>query len=153
MRRKLKYIIMKHGSENSDHEETEKVEFWDDPEYRKYKEKHGEHFCDKLAIWASKKMDNAHGDKSHSWTVEEVTSAFEKLGWKKPEMATWGDVTYSANMAYADYYGGSIKTEQDVLRYAYDDVSDPDGYPGKVFNRWLSDVMGKKIAVPWSEFI
>lgn len=151
--KRLKYIILKHGAENENNEESDKVEFWDDPEYRKYKEKHGEHFCDKLAVWASKRMDNAHGDKAHSWTVEEVKAAFEKLGFKKPETSTWGDVAYSANMAYADYFGGSIKTEADALRYAYEDVSDPDGYPGKIFNRWLSDVMGKEVAVPWSDFL
>lgn len=154
--RRLKYILVRHENgeshENGEHG-GEKVEFWDDTEYRKYKEKYGEHFNDTLAVWASKRMDNAHGDKSHSWSVEEVTSTFAKLGLQKPEGSTWGDVTYAANMAYADYFGGSLKTDVDVIKHAFEDVSDPDGYPGKVFNRWLSDVMGKDIAVPWSEFL
>lgn len=149
--KKLKYIIVKHGSEN--HDSTEKVEFWDDPDYKKYEEKYGEHFNDKLAVWASKQMQNAHGEKSHSWTVEEVKSVFASLGFVKPEKITWGDAAYAANMAYADYYGGSLKTDADVIRHAYEDISDPDGYPGKVFNRWLSDVMGKQMQVKWSDFV
>ena len=149
--KKLKYIIVKHGSEN--HDSNEKVEFWDDPDYKKYEEKYGEHFNDKLAVWASKQMQNAHGEKSHSWTVEEVKSVFGSLGFVKPEKSTWGDAAYAANMAYADYYGGSLKTDADVIRHAYEDISDPDGYPGKVFNRWLSDVMGKQMQVKWSDFV
>ena len=39
-------------------------------------------------MWASKKMDNVRGEKSHSWTVEEVKATFEKMGFKKPETAT-----------------------------------------------------------------
>ena len=85
--------------------------------------------------------------------MEEVKAAFEKMGFKKPETATWGDIAYSANMAYADYFGGSIKTEADAVRYAYDDVSDPDGYPGKIFNRWLADIMGQGSEVDWEEYI
>lgn len=151
--KRLKYIVVKHGAADANHESPEKVEFWDDPEYRKYKEKYGEHFNDKLAVWASKQMDNAHGEKSHSWAVEEVKSVFASLGFVKPEKSTWGDATYAANMAYADYYGGSLKTDADVIRHAHEDISDPDGYPGKVFNRWLADVMGKSIEVPWADFI
>ena len=98
-------------------------------------------------------MQNAHGEKSHSWTVEEVKSVFASLGFVKPEKSTWGDAAYAANMAYADYYGGSLKTDADVIRHAYEDISDPDGYPGKVFNRWLSDVMGKQMQVKWSDFV
>lgn len=147
-----KYIVV-HTHAHKNKESDKQYEFWEDPQYHKYKEKHGEHFCDKLAIWASKKMDNVRGEKSHSWTVEEVKAAFEKMGFKKPETATWGDIAYSANMAYADYFGGSIKTEADAVRYAYDDVSDPDGYPGKIFNRWLADIMGQNIEVSWSEYV
>lgn len=161
--RRLKYIIFhsdKENESNTEHtqepdESKEKTsEFWDDPDYRKYKSMHGEHFCDKLAVWASKQMrNNAHGEPGHSWTVEEVKGAFEKLGLQKPATSTWGDVTYSANMAYADYYGHSLKTDVDVIKQAYADVTDPDGYPGKIFNRWLSDVMGKQVKVPWANYL
>lgn len=156
--KRLKYIVVKHKKENTpeynEPEEKETNEFWDDPEYSNYREKHGEHFSDKLAVWASKLMkNNQHGEAGHSWTVDEVKAAFEKLGLTKPAQSTWGDVTYSANMAYADYYGISLKTEADCIKQAYADAADPDGYAGKIFNRWLSDVMGKNVKVSWSDFL
>lgn len=122
-------------------------------DYDEYVKKHGAHFTDDLADWASKQMDNAHGDKSHHWSTADVKSAFERLGYKKPEESTWGDAAYSANMHYADYFGESLKTEADCIKQAYADVTDPDGYPGKVFNRWAADVAGKKMDVPWDNFI
>ncbi len=151
------YIIRSSCKHKDDHEKDhkeEKKEFWDDPNYKKYLEKHGDHFCDRLAEWASKKMmNNPNADQNHSWSVDQVTSVFAKLGYSKPEANTWGDATYAANMAYADYYGISLATEESVLKQGYADMIDPDGYPGKIFNRWLADVMGKGIDVPWGEFI
>lgn len=149
--------VQDNNQEDHETEETRKEEpgeFWENPDYQKYKKKHGDHFCDKLAMWASKKMkNNPHAESGHTWTVEEVKGAFEKLGLSKPSTTTWGDVAYAANMAYADYYGYSLKTDADVIKQANADVIDPDGYPGKIFNRWLSDMMGKGIDVPWGEFI
>jgi hypothetical protein len=119
----------------------------------KYKEKHGSHFTDDLASWASKQMQNAHGEANHHWSIADVKSAFERFGLTKPEEITWGDIAYAANMHYADYYGVSLKTETDCVRQAYADAADPDGYPGKIFNRWFADVLGSKKAVPWDDFI
>lgn len=121
--------------------------------YNDYVIKHGSHFTDDLAKWASEQMTNAHGDPAHRWGVEDVKSAFERLGFKKPEENTWGDVAYSANMHYADYFGSTLKTEAECVRQAYADVADPDGYPGKIFNRWCADIIGKKVNVPWENFI
>lgn len=121
--------------------------------YNDYAAKHGSHFTDELAKWASEQMTNAHGDPAHHWSVEDVKSAFERLGFKKPEENTWGDVAYSANMHYADYYGTTLKTEAECVKQAYADVADPDGYPGKIFNRWCADVIGKKVNVAWENFI
>lgn len=146
--------ISKDNESDNDSEKKETTEFWEDPKYKKYTEKNGDHFTDKLAMWASKQMkNNPHAEAGHTWTVEEVKGAFEKLGLSKPSTTTWGDVAYAANMAYADYYGYSLKTDADVIKQANADVIDPDGYPGKIFNRWLSDVMGKGVNVPWGEFI
>lgn len=130
-----------------------KKEFWDDPEYQKYKEKHGVHFNDTLAMWASKHLDNKHGDKNHTWSVEEVKAAYSKLGLLKPEHVTWGDAAFAANSAYANFYGETLRTDIDVLRHSNADISNMQGYSGQSFNRWLSDVMGLGTAVPWKDFI
>lgn len=79
--------------------------------------------------------------------------AFERFGLTKPEEITWGDIAYAANMHYADCFGVSLKTETDCVRQAYADAADPDGYPGKIFNRRFADVLGSKKAVPWDDFI
>lgn len=166
--KKLKCIIIKHDSE-SEHEYNNGSERHTHQEngthdvirealasmngYNDYLAKHGSHFTDKLANWASSKMQNVHGDAQHNWSVDDVKSAFERLGYKKPEENTWGDAAYSANMHYADYFGETLKTEAECIKQAYADITDPDGYPGKIFNRWASDVMGKKISVPWKDFI
>lgn len=122
-------------------------------EYNDYVKKHGNHFTDELSKWASDRMENAKGEDGHHWSVEQVKSVFEKLGYQKPEENTWGDVAYSANMHYADYFGITLKTEAECIKQAYADLTDPDGYSGKIFNRWISDVIGKKIYIPWSTFV
>lgn len=179
--KRLKYIVVKrkqddttehdtgheHGhGESSQHHRGNKPGNWEKEKhdvigaaltamngYNDYVTKHGSHFTDDLAKWASEQMTNAHGDPAHHWGVEDVKSAFERLGFKKPEENTWGDVAYSANMHYADYYGTTLKTEAECVKQTYADVADPDGYPGKIFNRWCADVIGKKVNVPWENFV
>lgn len=120
--------------------------------YGQYVEKHGKHFTDELAEKASKLMENRNG-LYHSWGVDEVKIAFERMGLEKPDGYTWGDATYAANMAYADFYGSSLKTEQDCVKYAYDLMSDIDGYDGMILNRYIADLMGNEIKMDWSKYI
>lgn len=151
-----------HSHEEQAHEHTHQHEGWDDGQgdtiaamkgYKDYVNEHGRHFTDDLATWASKQMKNAHGEPNHHWSVADVKSAFERFGLSKPEDITWGDVAYSANMHYADYFGQSLKSETDCVKQAYADVTDPDGYTSKIFNRWFADVLGNKVNVPWDKFI
>ena len=125
----------------------------DQSKYDKYLEQNGHHFTSKLAKYASEQMENRRGSKEHHWTEEEVKSVLSTMGYSKPPTATWGDIVYACNMAYADYYGGSLKTESDAIVQGYEDVTDPDGYPGKIFNRWLSDIIGKEEEVDWEKFL
>lgn len=120
--------------------------------YKEYTEKNGMHFTTSLAEHASKAMKNRNG-MYHTWTEREVKETFEKLGYIKPSGYTWGDATYAANMAYADFYGSSIKIETDCLKYAHDLMSDPDGYDCMILNRYLADIMGKKETMDWRPFM
>lgn len=131
---------------------TSMTESHGDADFRKYIEYYGHHFNEALADWASMQMKNANG-KTHSWKVSDVKSAFERIGLPLPGKNTWGDATYAANMAYADYFGVSFSNELDCIKQSYADMADPDGYPGKIFNRWVSDMTGKGIEVPWHEFM
>lgn len=69
----------------------------------------------------------------------------------KTEMVV--DVTYVANMAYADFYPDPLKDEAACLRYAHKVANDPDGYDGMIFCRWTADAIGKAIKLDWEKFV
>lgn len=124
--------------------------------YSEYVKKHGYHFTDALAEHVSKMMKNANG-LEHSWTAAQVKKAMESLGLMplgttKTE-ATLGDITYIANMYYADLYPDPFKDEASCLRAAYRIAVDPDGYKGMIFCRWTADAIGKAINIDWKKFI
>lgn len=180
MGHRLKYIIVKHHScdhYNKEHEDEEviveskiatahgehKVKF-DLPYeqtanalmsakgYSEYVKKHGYHFTDALAEHVSKIMVNANGQQ-HSWTTSQVKKSMESLGLSISDKVTIGDVTYAANMAYADLYPDPLKDETACLRYAYKIANDPDGYEGMIFCRWTADAIGKAISINWEKFV
>lgn len=128
------------------------AEFVSDKSFLEYLDKNGYHFNDKLAEYASEMMENTDG-KPHTWNTNQVKKAFESLGLDLPSHVTWGDVTYAANMAYADYYPYLLKDENSCIKYAYLTASDVDGYEGMIFYRWISDMMGKLIKIDWKKFI
>lgn len=115
-----------------------------------YVKKHGYHFSNKLAEWASAAMVNADGT-NHSWSVKQVETVLENYGGKSVYgKCTIGDLTYLANMAYADFYPDVCKDETACLKYAIKVAKDPDGYEGMVFFRWLSDIIGKEMTdIDW----
>lgn len=107
-------------------------------EYRNHIQTYGYHFSNELAEKASCNMKNTDGT-THTWTVEDVKRAVKEL----PQGSNWGDITYLANMAYADFFPGVIKTETLCLEYALSVAEDPDGYEGMAFMRYVADRIGK----------
>lgn len=61
------------------------------------------------------------------------------------------DVTYTANMAYADFYP-ELLNEHQCIKYAAAVANDKDGYTGIQFCRWVADVVGKKENIDWDKF-
>ena len=120
------------------------------PGYLEYIKKHGYHFTDKLADYASKKMVNTSGS-AHSWTTEQLRNV---LGPFTPtHNETSGDIAYTANMAYADFYPAVLDIVDKCITYAKLVASDPDGYEGMEFMRWTSDAIGKSLTLNWEDFI
>lgn len=115
----------------------------------KYITRYGWHFTDELAETASISMKNVNGS-DHCWLVSEIEKAYKGV---KSKDTTWGDITYLANMAYADFFPKICKTEADCLAYAEAVVNDPDGYPGMPFHRWLADIIGKKVTIDWESYL
>lgn len=174
MRHKLKYIVVKHcdkernenvviesriATPHSEHEvkfnlpyEQAANALMSAKGYLEYIKKHGYHFTDTLAEHVSRMMENANG-QSHSWTAMQVKRSIESLGLNIPNSVTNGDVTYLANMYYADLYPDPLKDEASCLRAAYKVANDPDGYEGMIFCRWTADAIGKAINISWENFI
>lgn len=120
--------------------------------YSEYIKKHSYHFTEALAEHISKMMVNANG-QGHSWGATQVKKALESLGLIIPKHSTLGDLTYLANMYYADLFPDPLKDENSCLKAAYKTAVDPDGYEGMVFRRWTADAIGKVIKVEWEKFI
>lgn len=120
--------------------------------YSEYVKKHGYHFTDALAEYASKLMKN--GDKtSHSWSASTVKKTVESLGLHMPSHVTLGDITYAANMAYADFYPDLLRDEASCIKYALKVAADVDGYEGMIFCRWTADVIGKATSIDFEKFV
>lgn len=160
------YVIIKDPKQD-DYELIEKPETsyfslsdeksaYDDTEnwgMKSYINRHGYHFTDQLAQAASDMMINSNG-KSHKWTPEQVEKTMKMYGLKCRGNCTLGDLTYLANMAYADLYPTVLKDEVSCLRYAVAMAEDPDGYDGMIFNRWMSDLKKNKREnrIQWEKF-
>lgn len=169
MNKKLKMVIVRkntdehHKNDANYHEkngyklpyETEANNLMSD-EFEEYVKKHGYHFTEALAEHVSNMMENAN-NQEHSWTAEQVKKAMESLGLmplgKTKTEATLGDITYLANMYYADLYPDPLKDEASCLKAAYKVAIDPDGYKGMVFCRWTADAIGLAVNIDWKKFM
>lgn len=87
----------------------------------------------------------------HTWTSEQVQNVCNVLNLKIPDTSTIEDVTYTANMAYADFYP-ELLNEHQCIKYAVAVANDKDGYTGIQFCRWMADVVGKKENIDWDKF-
>lgn len=116
--------------------------------YAEYVIRNGYHFTDTLAETVSGKMRNADGTP-HTWTASEVRAVMSTL--PAHHNVTWGDMTYLANMAYADFYPKVLPTENACIQYAKAVANDVDGYDGMPFCRWTADAIGRGDSVEWCE--
>ena len=117
-----------------------------------YLEKYGKHFTIKLADFASKQIVNSDGTNKH-WDVTDIKQIIDELGYIIPLSSTIGDIIYTANMAYADFYPLLLKDTKSCVRYAMEVAGDKDGYEGIQFCRWMADVKNKNLEIDWNSFI
>lgn len=135
---------------NEDGSYTASVDVVKGDDYKDYIKKNGPHFTEALAEYASKQMVNSNG-LEHTWTAGQVKNICDVLNLQIPASSTLYDVTYTANMAYADFFP-ELLTEHQCIKYAIAVAADPDGYEGIQLCRWIADIMSKKESVDWSEF-
>ena len=122
----------------------------DDNGYKDYVDKNSLHFTRSLQEYASKQMINSNG-LVHTWTAEQVQNVCDVLNLKIPSTSTIDDVTYTANMAYADFYP-ELLSEHQCIKYAVAVANDKDGYEGIQLCRWVADIAGKGEVVDWAKF-
>lgn len=122
-----------------------------------YLANYGRHFNRKLLEFALKQMKHQQSStgelkRVRAITKEEVDKLLEvyKVDVKYNQLY---DYVYVANMCKADFLGRSVPDEQHLAQYIKDVIDDEDGYDGIVFNRWLSDMRRKGIAIDWEEMI
>lgn len=126
-----------------------------DSGYAEYVKKHGMHFTDTLATDAIKWLTNVGPDKNHKWSVGQVSqAATTMLGNNKTKhKVNMADLAYAANMFYADLFPEVIATEPGCIKAAIAIANDPDGYEGKIFSNWVSDIMSKGMEFDWKKYI
>lgn len=158
MEKRLEMVIIKHHKDEKARKpvyklpyETEANAFMPD-DFDEYIKKYGYHFTEALAEHISKMMENRDGTQ-HTWSSRQVEEAIETLGLTVPADTTIGDITYLANMYYADLYPDVLKEEVSCLKAAHLIANDPDGYDGMIFCRWISDAIGKSIEIDWKKFM
>lgn len=123
----------------------------EDSGYQEYKKLYGKHFSQKLLDYADSEIKNSNGS-SHMWSTEDVQKLLEELNFEIPNTSTIHDVTYTANMAYADFFP-DILTEMQCIKYAISVANNIDGYEGIQFCRWVADQMGKDKEIDWKQFM
>ena len=63
------------------------------------------------------------------------------------------DAVYVAAMAKSDYYGSSITTDMQYLKFIADYMDDKDGYDGIAFTRFYADCLAKGIPILWEDML
>lgn len=124
---------------------------------REYLQHYGYHFSKKMAEDAVKHMYKKSDPNGREEKVEPI--AKEKLDemLKKYNITTDNNVMYDGvyiyGMIQADFWGKSIKTEQDAMMHIkcmLDDVDQPDGY---IFNRYYADRCFAGEPIDWEEMM
>lgn len=124
-----------------------------DEAFCEYIAKNGYHFTKELAECASKMLVNSNG-REHKWSPEQIRQQLILHGVGNTGKLTLGDITFLANMAYADFYPEVLTSEQACIKYAIAVSKDPDGYDGIVFSRWIADLIGRKnISIDWEKYV
>lgn len=111
----------------------------------------GPHFSKKLAEFAIGKMKK--NKRSLQAISEEQMDEMLKKSNIKIENDYLYDGLYVINMAKADFFGSSITTDENLIKYVKDYLDDEDGYDGIAFNRFLADCARKGIVINWDKMI
>lgn len=149
----MMYLIVKHcQSHDLPNEDTANL-IMKAKSFLDYVHTNGYHFTEKLSDMASERMQNTNGTLHH-WHCSDIVRELKNMGIEDCGHCTIGDITYLANMAYADFYPEVLTDEHTCIKYAVAVAHDIDGYEGIAFSRWIADLIGKHITnISWEQYI
>ena len=126
-------------------------------EMRSYLKHYGYHFTKKMYEFAVSTMEKKVKGSEKTEKIPVVTKEkFDEI-MKKHNISLKNDTMYDGvfvwSMAYGDFFGSSITTEQSLAQYVADYVVDVDKPVGFIFNRFYADCCFSGIPIDWEEFL
>lgn len=134
------------------------LDFYDDiPKGMKNYLKHnGYHFSKAMYEFSASKMykKDASGKEEKMKPIEKskVDELIKKYNVNIENDALY-DTAYLYTMIQSDFYGKSIKTEQDMVMHIKCMVDDGDKPVGYLFNRFYADMVFSGIPIPWEDLL
>lgn len=124
---------------------------------KSYLKHYGYHFNRKMYEFAVSTMERKIKGSDKMEKVPVVTKdKFDEV-MKKHSLTLKNDVMYDGvfvwSMAYGDFFGSSLPTEQMLAQYVADYVDDVDKPDGFIFNRFYADCCFAGIPIDWDEML
>ena len=116
--------------------------------FDEYIEQFGCHFNKRLYEWAVSLMTDRKGEKMKPTTQEQAEEFLAKYGVTLENNKGW-DAPYVLAMLYADNFGSSYKTEEQLALGVKDFLDDPDGSKTKAFDHFVVDCRAKREPIFW----
>lgn len=125
-------------------------------EMTNYLRYNGMHFTKKMCDFAVSKMYKKNAVGKHEYinpiTKQQIDELLNKYKVTLDNNQLY-DYVYVANMCKADFWGSSIKAEENLVLYVKDVIDDVDAYDGFIFNRWYADMCRQGIPIDWEEML
>lgn len=124
---------------------------------RAYLKHYGYHFNRKMYEFAVSTMEKKVKGTDKTEKMQPVTrEKFEEVI-KKYNITLKNDTMYDGafvwSMAYGDFFGSSLPTEQTLAQYVADYVDDIDKPDGFIFNRFYADCCFAGIPIEWEDML
>ena len=117
-----------------------------------YIEDYGHHFNKSLFDFATSMMKDKDGNALKVWDKTKTDEVLTSHGIKiKNNLGH--DAAYVMNMARADYYGGSLKDENQLVLYVKEYLDDIDGAESRAFDEFYIKTVALGIPIFWDEML
>lgn len=117
-----------------------------------YLSSYGWHFSPKMYEWAVGMMRDRNGEKVKTTDKVNLIEQAKSKGITIDESIGY-DALYILAMAKSDFWGSSLKTEEQLLLFVNDYLNDKDGYKEVAFTRFYADCIAKGIPIIWSDML